>query len=491
MALFPLSTCLRPGVLIAVGSVLALLIRERTYRYRPDIPSTPHNWLLGHSLRLLRRQGQRLQRAFHRQRAFLDSGLGPNSHVWLPFGSTYITTCDPANLEFILKTNFDNYVKGPAFHAIHAPLLGNGIFNSDGEHWRKQRKTAANIFTIAQFRDNYLAVFQAKCTLLVARLHEAAQNGKVVDLNDLFYRFTLDSFMEIGFGMTDLGALTSDEPVPFAVAFDEVQRILNRRFNMARPMWMLNELLNGDYFRLKRHLAVIHRVADSIISTRQRQYATDISPSAPRHDLLTLLIGICGNDQTIESNEELRDSILNFVIAGRDTTGQSLSWAMFELIRNAHAWTRLPYCASALRVPTEIKYAVNDDVWPDGTRIRAGDGIVWIPWVLGRLRELWGDDALEYRPSRWLEMDKLPSPFVYPVFNAGPRTCLGQSMVMLQGVACLVELARHFDFEMVNGEPIVQPALTLQMKEGLQVRVFERKHRFLADGDQGPESVEE
>ncbi|KAI9190506.1 hypothetical protein H9P43_001940 [Blastocladiella emersonii ATCC 22665] len=516
----------------AASAIVILLLRERRLKLRRDLPTTPPHLLLGHARGLLRRQGERLHRAWRRQRAYLDAGLGPNSHVYVPFGATYVTTCEPLNLEHVLKLNFENYVKGPKFHAIHAPLLGNGIFASDGPHWKAQRKAASHLFSVAAFRDHYLDVFRERCRAVVAKLALAAdqsENGAevTVDLSDYLYRFTLDSFMAIGFGLEDLQALDAPDgtPVPFAIAFDETQRILNKRFNMSELQWTLAEWLNGDRARLQQYTATIHGLAHEIIAAR---HAEPAEVSAARKDLLARFMALrkpaegdaglilsatsdsaCPSSTTY-SDTELRDMILNFVIAGRDTTAQSLSWTMFELICNPralaafraeidrvcpdgaepdyHALTKeLKYGQAVLSeglrlhpsVPTEIKFAVYDDVWPDGTRIRAGEGVVWIPWVMGRLTELWGDDAAEYRPERWLDehggKNKHPGPFKYPVFNAGPRTCLGQQMVMLQGVACLVELVRRFDFEVVDPAAVTyQPALTLQFKDGLMLRVRHR-----------------
>jgi cytochrome P450 len=142
------------------------------------------------------------------------------------------------------------------------------------------------------------------------------------------------------------------------------------------------------------------------------------------------------------------------IIAGRDTTAQALSWAIYLLCQNQEKVTKmreeidrefsssesnwlnyeqlqkeLPYVravfSETLRlypsVPLEIKYAVNADVLPDGTKMKPGEAFVWSLWSMGRLKELWGRDSESFRPERWMEMNNQPSPYLFPAFNAGPR----------------------------------------------------------------------
>lgn len=53
-------------------------------------------------------------------------------------------------------------------------------------------------------------------------------------------------------------------------------------------------------------------------------------------------------------------------------------------------------------VPNNQKYALNDDIWPDGTAIKKGDYVMWSPWAQGRSEEVWGPDAKDFRPERWI-----------------------------------------------------------------------------------------
>jgi cytochrome P450 len=101
-------------------------------------------------------------------------------------------------------------------------------------------------------------------------------------------------------------------------------------------------------------------------------------------------------------------------------------------------------------------------------------------YAVARVADVWGDDCEEFRPERWLDgggVFRPESPFKYPVFHAGPRTCLGKEMAYVQMksiVACVFE---RFTLRFVGDEdqrPGLALAITLRMKDGLPMQVYER-----------------
>ena len=148
---------------------------------------------------------------------------------------------------------------------------------------------------------------------------------------------------------------------------------------------------------------------------------------------------------------------MSFVIAGRDTTASALSWVFWELTQHADVADRvveeidrvlqgekptydevtnkMPYMQAVIKeamrlhppVPEDIKFAVKEDFLPDGTHIPAGIGIIYRIYAMNRLESLW-PNALSFDPDRWLSGDPSPSAYKYPVFNAGPRLCLGMRL---------------------------------------------------------------
>lgn len=120
------------------------------------------------------------------------------------------------------------------------------------------------------------------------------------------------------------------------------------------------------------------------------------------------------------------------------------------------------------------KVAVADDILPDGYKINKGDILVYVPYSMGRMKYLWGTDADEFRPDRWLQngVFQPESPFKFTAFQAGPRVCLGKDFAYMQMKIVAAALIRFFEFERIEGEEVTySPALTLQMAgEGLNLQ---------------------
>lgn len=473
------------SAVVAVGSaivIITLLLDSLRSRKR-IIPGPKPHPLLGNAVEILRN--------YHR---FLDFMLdlqkvhGNTYGLRIPFQPAMVATTNVKNIEYVLKTNFENFVKGPHFYEIQDPLLGHGIFNSDGHQWRVQRKTASHIFNVKNFREYMGVVFEERINTLCDVLRTAAESESIVDIQDLFFRLTLDSFSEIGFG-TKLGALTAPGPIAFAAAFDRAQGIIDERFLTSKPLWVYGEPLNGKRRELKKCIEIMDDFAYEMISERRKD-----SNSGDYSDLLSRFINLKDADGNNYTDKELRDIILNFIIAGRDTTAQALSWSIYLLCQHPHvvekfvveinrvtpneypsydAVKELKYgyhvFGEALRlypsVPKNMKMAVSDCVLPDGTKIYQGDAVCWSPYVMARLPEIWGEDAAEYKPERWENMGN-PGQFEYPVFHGGPRLCLGQSMAQFEAVSCLAAILREFKFELVDNPKDITYAAALTLPTG-------------------------
>lgn len=128
------------------------------------------------------------------------------NRIYLPFRKGQIVLIeDPDLVEYILKTNFLNYEKGDFLRDLFRDFLGDGIFNSDGENWKKQRATASHLFSIRELK-SMVEVFTKHGKSVVDILLNLPNDQ--VEIQDLFQRYTLDSFGEIALGV-DIGSLHS------------------------------------------------------------------------------------------------------------------------------------------------------------------------------------------------------------------------------------------------------------------------------------------
>ena len=126
-----------------------------------------------------------------------------------------------------------------------------------------------------------------------------------------------------------------------------------------------------------------------------------------------------------------------------------------------------------LSVPKDVKVAVADDVLPDGTAVAAGSVVAYLPHAMGRYEANW-EAAETYDPGRFMD-GKKHSPFRFIAFNAGPRTCLGQNMALLEASLVLPLVYRRYRVEVVAGQTVTYAnSLTLPMLEGIRAALVPR-----------------
>lgn len=427
--------------------------------------------------------------------------LGKTIVMTPPLGLNYsgVITTDPRNVEHILKGNFDNYPKGPNMEWIFRDLLGRGIFNADGKNWSQQRKTTSHMFTANLFKEHIWAVVMRNAKKTRAIL-SGSPTDKPVDFFNLMNRFTLDTIGEIGFGK-HIGSL-EDPSSPFLRSFDRAQQIVMMRF--VTPFWEVLRCLGvGSEADQREHFRRLDEYSRTVVQELQACVSQDggkvgWADIERKKSFVGLFLADANKRGEHVSEDHLRDLVLNFLIAGRDTTAQALSWTVFLLSCHPEVEAKarqevnevcgvaepkyddinkLVYLnailSEALRlypsVPLDSKYALNDDVWPDGTFVPAGTDIFYNIYAMGRDPSIWGENAEEFRPERWLAMSRMPDNYMYPVFNGGPRECLGRRLAMIEMKTCLAMLLPHLTLKLaVSPDEVVKDSqLTIGMRRGM------------------------
>jgi cytochrome P450 len=426
---------------------------------------------------------------------------------------------DPKNLEYIFKHE-SIFSKGSFVKDRAWDLFGHGIINADGDMWRSQRKAGAAFLSTANLRvltDVALPKFLGES---IEFLEERSDGKQVVDLQDVFHEITTQLMGKMAYNME---MHTNDT---FSTAFDYASGGTAERFQ--NPLWFITELFTGS--RLRKSVAIVKNYGREIVSQaiKERHHTPSVSVSkangTPDLDQIsgTLINSLL---DAIPDTPTVADAALNYLSAGRDTTAQSLTWTFHLLLQTPHALSQirsevqslfpstptsdidlslltpqsLPYTLAtfyeSLRlfppIPMEIKQLVSDqpNVLPDGTVLPPNSVLVWCLWAMGRSKRTWGEDAEEFRPERWLEEKdgrrvlQQRSAAEFPVFNGGPRSCLGKKMA--EGIAVMVLGAMAVGFEFVGvddarREKRSKTSLTLPMEGGLPV--FVRRRRVIGVG---------
>lgn len=537
-------TSSKPTIPVAVGVGAVLLAAFHWYNWSYKYPkgaalSYGYKPFIGHVFRII------CGTADHDDMLYdIRTSKNKTCCFVVPLIPFIVFTADPRNVEYMLKTNFANFPKGPRFLHVFRDLLGDGIFNADGTIWYHQRKISSPMFATNVLRHHF-DIFRERCFDLIEVVKQYRESGHRMDMYNVFNRFSLECIGEVGFGVK-IGCL-QDPTHPFLAAFDHAQELSFQR--MTNPIWRLckfigtaNEkklaeccrlmddftynliktrrsevnlqLERGDYDNDKiissirkatvkaaagpsvvssRSGSVINSPRGSIASSRSNASASiaksesnenSQSEGHPTRDFVSLFIAA----RPDISDKELRDSIVSLLIAGRDTTAQTLVWALWELMQHPEVVSKIrdeivsvmgrenidnakeegktllpefeqvrsafPYLTAVIHevlrlhppVPRNAKQAIADCYMPDGTYIPAGTLVVYTAYVMSNDPDIWGKDFADFKPDRWLALEHIPNNYVWPVFQGGPRECMGRNMALFEIKVALSALLISFNF---------------------------------------------
>jgi cytochrome P450 len=179
--------------------------------------------------------------------------------------------------------------------------------------WKFQRKLASHLFYGKNFREIICVVFEEETKKFLKIMEEKVNSGEVFDLQELFYRFTLDSFGKITFGL-DFNCLTNlKNPVKFAADFDLAQTITNKR--VTNPyLWRYNEMFTDEGRKMREACKYLSDFAYNIIKKRRNNPEYWKNPK----DILNLFMNAEYENGEKLTDKELRDIILNLIIAGKN-----------------------------------------------------------------------------------------------------------------------------------------------------------------------------
>ncbi|KAJ3669205.1 hypothetical protein LUZ60_011155 [Juncus effusus] len=402
--------------LLSLHSFLFLLVPLLTSLYlftKPTKNETPRSYpLLGHLPELLKNRDCFL--------GWLTEILiaSPNRTITLrvPGRVNRVITGDPKNVEYMLKSNFDNFPKGDVTINIVEDFVGHGLFSSDGDHWLWQRKAT---------------IFEEDPGLLTERGVEG-ERGK------------------------------------FMIAFREAQELLMGRFEgFVQDLWKVKRMFDvGSEKRLRKSLEVVHSFGMRIVEKQKGKSSEG-----------DLLLGPFKSYKP-QTEEQLRDTVTGFLIGGTETTTSALIWFFYLVLTNPSVLRKIEEEISSIRstkqnphelftldelrrmhylhasitesmrlyppVSVDTQSCKENDILPDGTIIKKGWFTAYSAYAMAQMEELWGKDCKDYKPERWLEngVFKSKNPFKYPVFHAGPRVCLGKAMAYIEMkmvASCLLE----------------------------------------------------
>ncbi|KAF8722643.1 hypothetical protein AX14_009726 [Amanita brunnescens Koide BX004] len=427
---------------------------------------------------------------------------GPVFNLPIMYTDLYMTA-SPEHVKSMLVTDFPNYVKGEEFHEAMNAVLGSGVFNSDGDLWKFHRSLTRPAFN--RDRTSDYEIFDRHAGVVIRQLKQRLHQGFAVDFQDLMSRFTLDTATEFLFGNC-VHSLSACLPYPhnatspstftdtnssvsaFSQAILEVQHVIANRARFGW-MWPLREIWED---KTRKPMEIVDGYIEPIIRealAKKKAGAFDTKDTGERlnggETLLDHLI------RDIEDPKVLKDETLNIMVAGRDTTASTLTFIVYLLAMHPRVLTRLRqevldkvgptgipnqndirdmrYLRAVIdetlrlypTLPFNVRESINPTIWPnpDPTQkpyyIPAKTKIVFSVFMMHRRTDLWGPDALEFDPDRFLNnrvREYLKNSLIFLPFNAGPRICLGQQFAYNEMSFMIIKLLQSFSSIVLDPE---------------------------------------
>jgi len=424
----------------------------------------------------------------------------------------YVVCNSPDTVRKVFLEEHDNYDrKSPQMRHALEPLLGDGLFASDGEVWKERRKYGApafenellpGYFETMVFSANEL-VEQWK-SRLQSNAHSNAYSNEVDMLNEMA-RLTARII-----GRRIFGDSTSDEEATQVVqGFTDYQHHVEQ-LDLADSLGLpFLRLFRNSIRTYKTNLSAeaVHKVIDEII---ERSSALDEEKFSLISIFLTGKTGTSAKDHACPLGETAaRNEAIVMFMAGHETTANSLAWCWYLLDKYPEAMKKVHKEVDDVlkgNLPTledieKLQYtrAVFEEamrLYPPvpllsrqarhaskikGIAVEADAIILVVPWLLHRHDKYWQNpDA--FQPERFLPGAQKPDKFVYIPFSVGHRVCLGKRFGLVEGITCLAIIAQAFTPKLKDEHEVdIECRLTLHPQDGLPMSLIARSFNAVID----------
>ena len=402
-----------------------------------------------------------------------------------PFFRSFMVN-DPKLVDLVLKERPDDFPKSSRVSEGLRPLLGESVFLTNGETWKRQRRIIDPAFEGGRLRDTFPAMWAA-AQACVARLEEG-----IIEIEEVTSHAAADVIFRTLFSIPIENEIAAEVFSEFR-DYQRSQPIVNIAAFLPLPRWM------PRFFR--RRTRETAKSIRSLIARLTQARADEIAAGTAPDDLATKIM-TTEDPETGErfTPEEMVDQVAIFFLAGHETSASALAWTLYLLALYPEWQERLAQESAALndcdfKVMSELK--LSRDVFREalrlyppvpmmvreagcpqefrGREVKTGSQIVLSPWHLHRHERIWArPDAFE--PERWqTEEGRGCAREAYMPFSAGSRVCTGAGFAMVEGPLILSMLLKMFRFELVEGR-VPQPVahLTVRAKDGIWLKVSKR-----------------
>ena len=412
---------------------------------------------------------------------------------------------DPSYLRHVYINNHYSQAKdGFIWHKIGFIYgergVGYGLVsNTDEISWRKRRRLMNPAFHRKCLRD-FLGNFNNVCDRFLARMDTVVEGGKAVSMVSEFAKVTLEAISQVSFNINTKAIEDPDSPFPNAIRHYLKGVNNNLKIPLSASLLAVFQFELFQNATIKEQLRAarfLRKFARDCISNRMKDIGDD---KAVPDDLLSILI----KDGSLLMNDII-DEFLTIFIAGQETTGNSLSFTLYEIIRNPHVEANL--LNEINEVLGERNYVEFDDLAKlkylgqvldeslrkhpvaiaparitvkaltvGGYHIPKGVGVSTNQLFFAMNPDIWKNPEV-FDPERFANVESMPNySMTHFPFSMGPHVCLGQTFAKFESKVILAKLMRKFQFRLLpNQTDRMDARLTLTPRDGVMCEVTRRK----------------
>lgn len=408
-----------------------------------------------------------------------------------PFFRSFMLN-EPDLVKTVLNERPDDFPKSGRVSEGLRPLLGDSVFLTNGETWKRQRRIIDPAFAGGRLRDTFPAMVQAG-NAAVDRLRALA-DGRAVEIEAETSHMAADVIFRTLFSVPITDRVAGQVFTEFR-DYQRTQPLLNLAAFIPLPRW-----IPRFHRRRTRHTAKrIRALITQMTQARAAQIQTGEAPDDLATKIMTTVDPETGQGF---SPEEMVDQVAIFFLAGHETSASAMAWALYLLARYPDVQdqaagealnvigkdvefsdiSRLTFIRDVfretLRLYPPVPMMVRANTCPETFRNRPvppGSQIVLSPWHLQRNPRIW-DRADDFDPNRWQTSDRRRcSRDAYMPFSAGPRVCTGAGFAMVEGPLLLAQVLAAFRIGLADGpDPVPQAHLTVRSRDGIWLTLTPR-----------------
>ena len=415
------------------------------------------------------------------------------TEVRTPWYNSYMPN-QPDLVRRVLVERPDDFPKSDVVRATIGDLLGESVFVTNGEKWKRQRRIIDPSFEGGKLRETFEPMLAAG-EEMVSRL-AARADGKPVEIEFETSHAAADVIFRTLFSQ--------------AIKAEAASRVFHafRRYQLAAPMLSPADLmrwpswfprLGPKRWRKGRAARAIRRLLMAFVEERRREIDAGTAPDDLATAIMTTSDPVTGD---VFDEAEMADQMAIFFLAGHETSASALAWALYLIANQPEVQARMAAEAApvfsgtpsfsdlrrlsftrdvfreTLRLYPPVPMMIREATCPEQMRdkdIAPGSPIILSPWHMGRHERVW-DAPHVFDPDRWqTDAGRAQAREAYLPFSTGPRVCTGAAFGMQEGVLILGLLAARFRFSPVAGRvPEPMAHLTVRSRNGIWLSVSPR-----------------